>query len=375
MSKFQLHPSSMESLARCGVAFERRSINGEKTPSSARMAVGTAVDRSVRENLLNKLTFNELLPLAQVKDVARDALVAEWEKGVRITEEDREEGLTQARGIDSSVTLAGFHHVELAPKIKPTHVARKIVLEVDGLSLQVAMELDIQEGLTAIRDTKTSGKSPLKTLADESLQLSAYALGVRQIDGALPDKVVLDYLVQTPKRGDLKLVQLESVRTDAQLQPVLERLAHMDKIIQAGIFTPAPIGAWWCSARYCAYHDSCRFAARPVTVHVTSPAAGVGNGAGVQSVPTLGPPTAKSSSANGSHANVASQPAEDGASGDPPVSGSLPRKRGPAQNYGAGEISGGVSAISPPDDLEDRLRQSLEMANGTRKLHLVAKGA
>lgn len=325
--KTQLHPSGMEALAKCGIAYERRYIQGEKTSASARMAIGTAVDRSVRMSVKGRIPeaehyrqYSELphaVSLEEARDIARDALVSEWEHGVRLTEEDTEEGLTQAKGIDTSVSLSGFHYVELAPRLKPTHVARKIVLDVEGLSLQVAMELDIQEGSASIRDTKTSGKSPVKTLADESLQLSAYALGVRQVDGAVPEKVVLDYLIQTPKRGDLKLVQLESVRTDAQLQPVLERLAHMDKIIQSGIFTPAPIGAWWCSARYCAYHESCRFAARPVSVHVSSPTTGV-----------------------------------------------LP---------GLSAASGGVSAISPPDDLEDRLRQSLEMANGTRKLHLIAK--
>lgn len=277
--KHQLHPSGMEALARCGIAYERRYINGEKTPPSARMLIGTAVDRSVRANLQHKIDAAELLPVEEVKETARDTLVTEWANGVRLSEEDGEDGVTgRDKALDMSVNLSGFHHGSVAPLIRPTHVARKWVLDVDGLNLQVAGEIDIQEP-RAIRDTKTSGKSPVKDLADKSLQLSTYALAVERIDGELPAQVILDYVVQTPKRGDTKYIQLASTRTAAQVQPVLERIAHMARILDSGIFTPAPIDSWWCSPKYCAYHETCRYAARPVSVavpeliHVTKGAA------------------------------------------------------------------------------------------------------
>lgn len=269
--KLQLHPSGMEALARCGIAYERRYLNGERTPPGARMVIGTAVDRAIRVNLQHKIDTTELLSIEAVKDAARDALVTEWEAGVCLTEEDGEDGIAgRDRAIDMSVNLSGFHHATLAPRIQPTHVARKWVLDVDGMNLQVAGEIDIQEGAAAIRDTKTSGKSPVKTLADTSLQLSTYALAVLSIDGTLPAKVVLDYLVQTPKRGDTKYVPLESTRTIAQVQPVLERIAKMGEVIQSGIFTPAPIDSWWCSPKFCAFHETCRYGARPVSVPVVS---------------------------------------------------------------------------------------------------------
>jgi len=260
----------MEQLAKCGIAFERRSINGERTPPSARMVIGTAVDRAVRRNLQHKIDTGDLAPVEEVRDEARDALVNEWASGVKLDAEDQEDGINEGRALDMAVNLSSFHHSAAAPNIQPTHVARKWVLDVDGLDIQIAGEIDIQEGSRAIRDTKTSGKSPVKTLADESLQLSTYALAVRQIDGAVPAKVVLDYLVQTPKRGDMKLVQLESVRREEHLQPVLERIAMFDRIIRSGIFTPAPIGSWWCSAKFCAFHETCRYAAKPVTVAMPS---------------------------------------------------------------------------------------------------------
>lgn len=266
----QLHTTGMESMAMCGVRYERRYIRGERRPPSARALIGTAVDRSVRANLENKMQEGSLLPVEQVKETARDALVKEWENGVRLTEEDGEDGIQgRDKALDMSVGLSGFHHGILAPSIDPIYVARKWTLDIDGLGVQLVGEIDIQE-ISTIRDTKTSGKSPVKTLADESLQLSTYAMAVKAIDGKLPEKVVLDYLVQTPKRGDQKLVQLESTRTLDSLQPVLARVEQMDKIIQSGIFTPAPVNAWWCSHKFCEFHDVCKYAARPVSVPVAA---------------------------------------------------------------------------------------------------------
>jgi hypothetical protein len=214
----------------------------------------------------HKLESGDLLPVERVKDEARDTLVHDWAEGVQLNEEDGEDGIQgRDKAIDMSVGLAGFSHAELAPLLKPTHVARKWVLDIDGLNIQLAGEIDLQE-FDYIRDLKTSAKSPVKSLAEESLQLSVYALAARQIDGVMPENVALDYLVQTPKRGDQKLVTLEAKRTEESLKPVLARLEVMDRVISSGNFTPASIGSWWCSARWCDYHSDCPYAAHPVSV-------------------------------------------------------------------------------------------------------------
>ncbi len=266
--KFQLHATGLESLARCGIAFERRHIFGERIPPSARMLIGTAVDRAVRADMECKKETGKLRPADEIQDAARDTLVAEWEKGVRLIEDDQEEGVdTRDRALDTSVSLAALHHGEAAPSIQPVHVARKWVLDVDGLPIQVVGEIDIQEA-DCIRDTKTSGKSPVKTAADTSLQLTTYALAVRQIDGAIPPKVALDFCVRTPKKGETKLVVLNSARTEQQLNPLMERIAQMSRVIESGVFTPAEIGHWCCTAKWCGYHATCRYAAHPVSVAV-----------------------------------------------------------------------------------------------------------
>jgi hypothetical protein len=270
MRRIQLHPTSMELLSKCGIAFERRYLNNERSPHSARSAIGTAVDRSVGSNLTEKKNTAHLLPLEAVKDIARDALVRVWDgadgEPVRVTEEDQEDALSNRdKAIDASVDLAGFHHDEVAPLIEPVHIARKWVLDIEGLDLQLAGEIDIQTP-NAIRDTKTSGKSPVKTLAHESMQLTAYAMAANVVDGIIPSELVLDYVVRTAKRQDLKYVPLTTIRTAEHFGPLLARIQKMAEIIQTGQFTPAPPSAWYCSSRYCSFWNTCPYASKPVSI-------------------------------------------------------------------------------------------------------------
>lgn len=271
MDKFQLHQSGLEMLSKCGIQFERAVLNGERTPPSASMLVGTAVDRAVRRNLQNKIDFGMLLSEPEVLDTARDTVNEEWLNGVRLNEDDAEEvGQSKGDAVDAAVAMSGHHHQKAAPGLKPTHVARKWVLDIESLPIQLAGEIDVQEGLTAIRDTKTSGKSPNKDAADISLQLTTYALAVRTLDGAIPEKVALDYVVRTPKRKDLKLVTLESRRNHHDMSHLAERVYRTALLMEKGVFTPAPLSAWWCHRKYCPFHGDCRFAARPISVPVPS---------------------------------------------------------------------------------------------------------
>ncbi len=270
MSKlFQLHVSGLSMLSKCGEQFRRRYVEGERVAPGVSLVMGTAVHKAIAANLNEKITAGKLLPSEQVQDIARDALAAEWEKGIVLEEDYAALGEKKAAAVatDTAVALAYLHHSEAAPGLNPTHVERAWVLDIDGLPVQLAGTIDVQEGSRAIRDTKTSKKSPAADVADTSLQLTTYCLAVRQHDGAVPERVGLDFLVHTKAP---KLVQIESKRTDADFPHLLERVYQASRTIEAGLFTPAPLDAWWCSAKWCGYHATCQFAARPVTVQVAA---------------------------------------------------------------------------------------------------------
>ena len=266
--KFQLHVTGLNMLSRCGEQFRRRYVEHEKTPPSVSMAVGTAVDKSVTANLARKIEHGDLLSIDNVQDIARDALVEEWALGVQVSDEDRDDGIaaTRADAIDSSVSPAALHRKVAAPTLNPTHVQRSWVLDIVGLDIQLAGTIDIQEGSASIRDTKTSARSPVAGVADSSLQLTTYALAVRQHDGAAPDKVALDFLIRTPKRHETKFVPMESTRNDEDFGHLINRAVSAEQCVDSGIFTPAPLDAWWCTPKFCPYHATCRYAKQPLTV-------------------------------------------------------------------------------------------------------------
>lgn len=268
MSRRKLSYSALNILARCGQQYDYRYNQGLKIPPGIGAIVGRGVDNSVNANLTTKILNGKGIDLMEARDLARDGVHHEFEsEGVWLTPEEAEQGMkrVKADAVDASVRLAQLHHVAAAPGIHPTHVQRKWELEVRGLDLDLTGYIDIQEGAASVRDTKTAAKSPSADEAQNSMQLTTYAMAVAAIDGAIPAAVKLDYLVKTKTP---KLVQIQGTRTHADFRHVLERVHQATLAMESGVFTPAPLDAWWCSEKWCGYWTRCPYARRPVSMSV-----------------------------------------------------------------------------------------------------------
>ncbi|MDM7994661.1 MAG: PD-(D/E)XK nuclease family protein [Acidobacteriota bacterium] len=262
-AKPQLHVSGLETLSKCGIQFENIYIRNLREAPGISLLVGKATHRVVEKNLRHKIQHKALLSFEEVKDTARDALVSEWNSGeVRLDEDELKLGLKAVKdqAIDKSVRLSGLHHKELAPVLNPTHVERKWCIELPGYPMDLAGTLDIQEGSASVRDTKTSAKTPSKTIADESLQLTAYALAVKVIDGIEISEVKLDYLIdiKEPKKETFS-----SKRDADHFKALLARVERAVKVIEKGAFFPARETDWWCSEKYCGFFRTCPYVRRP----------------------------------------------------------------------------------------------------------------
>lgn len=266
----QLHVTALNMLARCGEAFRRRYLEGEIIPPGVAAIVGTAVDRAVTLNLERVTRAEPLLPVEAVQEAARDGLEAAWADGVALDVEEVAEGVTAIRGraLDKAVRLARLHAEEVAPRLRPTHVQRRFVIELPGYPLDLAGAIDVVEA-EAIRDTKTSAKTPAADVAERSDQLTMYALASKVLDGRAPERVALDYLVdlKTPKAATF-----ESTRSSGDFAPLLRRVEAAALAIERGVFFPAPADSWQCSRRWCGYFDSCPYVRRPVQIAAARPA-------------------------------------------------------------------------------------------------------
>lgn len=259
----QLHFSSLDRLWQCGEAFYRIYVVGERQDTNANLIVGIAVDTAVSRNMETKMTEGRLLPLEEVKAIARDTVLAEW--SLKTVVLDREEKLigeaaVMAEAIDKAVRLTSLHAREAAPHIEPTHVQRRWAIEIQGLPFDLVGAIDLQEGLKAGRDTKTSGKTPNHAIADQSDQITMYSLAILVLDGASPEEMILDYLI------DNKLPvyrQFRSRRDADDYRVLMNRVENAAEVIQKGAFTPAQPTDWHCSLDYCSFARTCKYFKRP----------------------------------------------------------------------------------------------------------------
>lgn len=276
-AKKQIHQSSLDTLSKCGIQFERRYAFGEKVAPAVASMVGSGVHASVKVNLEHKKETGVLLASSDVMDAARDELSHEWEKSGGPIETDEEVVLygaakVKAMAVDKAVRLAALHHGVVAPGINdPTHLERQWVLDIEGFPFELAGAIDVthreKDGKLFIRDTKTSGKTPNQNVAAESNQLSMYALALYRFEGVLPAGLALDYLIdnKTPIAKTF-----ETTRDLDDFQPLMRRVEAATRIIQSGNFMPAREDDWWCAPRWCGFHKTCQYVRHPKSVSLVN---------------------------------------------------------------------------------------------------------
>jgi hypothetical protein len=107
-----------------------------------------------------------------------------------------------------------------------------------------------------IIDLKSAGKKKTQADADQSTQLTWYAMAYQAKTGAAPDGINLVALVNK-KVPEAQV--LETTRSRRDMEVLVARVNNFLGARQAGAFTPAPIGSWWCSRRFCGYWSTCPF--------------------------------------------------------------------------------------------------------------------
>lgn len=248
--------SRLNMLWRCGEQYRRRYVKNEIIPPGINLIVGSATHDSIEKNLQNKIDKKELLTADVVADIARDGVTARIDnQEIKLSEEEQSAGLTATKGtaVDTAVGLSRLHHGQLAPIIEPVTIEDPFKLKISGTEHIINGRIDIVEP-AAIRDTKTT--SMVRSgAADQSLQLTMYGLA-KLTSGQEIKSYKIDNLVKTKVP---KVVTLETTRTKADFEMLLRRIANGVKQIDAGIFPPSNPENWWCSKKWCGFHDSCPY--------------------------------------------------------------------------------------------------------------------
>jgi hypothetical protein len=321
----QIHVSGVNMANDCGQRYIFRYLLGIKRPPNAFLLVGKSTDESVTRDLDHKIETGELLARKDVLDISATKFEEEQKnEPIELDADEKAEGkslkdvLGDAK--DKAVCLSGLHHDEAAPNIQAVRTRRKFSINMDAFLRGRAKELhkagdesgdkfstkllhgqatalnavartgidfvgeqDIQEiiGQTlVIRDTKTSSKSPTPSFmdggtragaADESEQLTAYATASYVVDGKLPDKLVLDYLIRTnAAKPTVKYVPTATHRDLDDVNVFLNRFTNLIHAMKTGVFVPANQSWWGCSQKWCGWFDICPYSKKPKLVQITA---------------------------------------------------------------------------------------------------------
>lgn len=243
----------------CGERFRLAYIEGKRVRPGIAAAVGSAVHAVAAKNLIRKMEGGGLMPLDEVRDEARDAFERQVAEGIELLPDELDAGAAKVQGAaaDKARRLSVLHARVLAPVIRPSHVERAWVLELDGFNFDLAGEIDVQEARTetepsSIRDLKTSGKTPSETQVASSIQLTVYTLAGETFDGERPDRVMLDHCIGQ-KSGD-SVATYVSERKPEHIAAFWRRLERMAEVIDKQVFTPSrPHSDWWCTTKWCGY--------------------------------------------------------------------------------------------------------------------------
>lgn len=251
--------SSIDMHEKCAVQWKFRYIDGLKIPPGIAMHIGTGTDKGMQHNFGQKIDSHIDLPAPQIVEAA----VAGFEtsittQDVLLTAEEESVGKEKVVGQakDLVASLAGVHAAEQAPDYQPVFVQHKATIEFPGASHDLLGYIDLIDDSDIVTDFKTAGKKKPQGDVDTSLQLTIYAAAFRREFGQLPQAVQLDTLVKTKKPGRQLLT---STRSEGDIQVMLNRLNVTIASIQSGIFTPAPVGSWNCSPKWCGYFPICPY--------------------------------------------------------------------------------------------------------------------
>ena len=200
----------------------------------------------------------------EARDIAAKQFDKAVEEGVDLSKKDKEYGADKlkAEQKDVAVDLAGLYVSDVAPKIKPIAVERKIEITPRDMGITVMGYIDLVEDDLGevIRDLKSAEKAPFKDAAKLSQQITMYNMIRAAETRKLPRESKLVHLVRTPKTHELSVVVQSTTRDIEDLKRLRERLVTAIEAVDKGVFVPADQSMAGSPCNWCEYADgTCKY--------------------------------------------------------------------------------------------------------------------
>jgi CRISPR/Cas system-associated exonuclease Cas4 (RecB family) len=247
-----LSHSQLSMLLRCPRQWEYRYCLGLRIPTAHMLALGSSFHRALEVNFVQKVDTRVDLPTQEVLDAFSD----DWERRLQREEVvfgDEKPGQVK----DVGIGLVAAYQETTAPTVQPCMVERPFEIALaQGYTLKGQLDL-LTEDL--ILDHKTSAKAWNQGRADEELQPTAYLLACQEL--GLPH-TEFEYHVAV-KTKEPRVEKIRTRRSQAEIDWYLRVTRDAIRLMNTGIFLPAPPGSWVCSENMCGYRHLCKPWTRP----------------------------------------------------------------------------------------------------------------
>lgn len=251
--------TQFDMLFKCPESFRRRYVEGEKRPPGIALMTGTAVHSGAGLNFRQKIHSHADLPVRDIVEASVEAFNASKAGGFMLTEEEESKGVRGVLGEakDHVAQLALVHATQVAPEYQPTFVEERVRLELLNSPRDLLGVLDLADDQGRVVDHKTTGKRKNQKEADESTQLTIYSAAHRVLTGQPAKEVRLEVLIKGNTERSAERQLIRSTRGREDYETLANRFNVALKLVEAGIFAPAPVGAWWCAQKFCGFYQTC----------------------------------------------------------------------------------------------------------------------
>ena len=248
-----LSNSSYTRFVLCAEDWRRRYLQGERTPPTGAMFLGSRVDDALTGYYRRQLEHGELLALDQVHDLYRD----QWRQ--QLDAEQAKQGvtwepdLTEPGAFQMGLDALALTFAELVPRLgRPVAVQRKLEFTIAPVEWTVVCYLDLE----TIRETDTGDPDPAvvdykvksspisQAKADVDPQPGLY-LAARWLEGQ-PARDFTFAQIAKPgaRRKQISSALVTTTRTVGQQRATLARIAQAASQIHALYERYGPDGPW-----------------------------------------------------------------------------------------------------------------------------------
>jgi len=230
---------------RCPLQYKFRYIDSLKIPPVSAITLGKSIHSALEANYSQKINTKQDLPVTQIADLFSDF----WEEEAKETLFEADERAGEVK--DEGIGLINVYHEQISPNIQPKIVEKEFELSFENVSYTLKGKLDLVDSQDIIIDHKTSKRSMQVESILSDLQLTCYALAYRQVLGLKERALRFDVMVRNKKP---KIQQLETQRTEEDINRFLKVLAYVSKAIHSNIFYPNE--NYFCGV--CGYKELCK---------------------------------------------------------------------------------------------------------------------